>query len=52
MTGDNIEIPVDNNGIDKAELTQRGTQLVQLFRRVGSGIVDVRYQLVYLVVFI
>ena len=46
MTCYDVEIPVDDNGIDKAELTKRGTKLVQLFRRMGSGIVDVWYQLV------
>ena len=47
MTCYDIEIPVDYNGIYKPELTQRGTQLVQLFRRVSPSIVDVWYQLVY-----
>ena len=48
VTCNNIEIPVDDNGIDKTKFPQRGTQLVQLLRRVRSGIVDVRYQPVYL----
>lgn len=30
MTCYDVEIPVDDNGIDKAELTKRGTKLVQL----------------------
>ena len=45
VTGNNAIVTVDDDRIDKAELTERGAELVDLLRRMGTGIVDIRYQL-------
>ena len=44
VTGDNAVVTVDDNRIDKSELPQGGAQLVDLLRRVGPGVIRVRYQ--------
>ena len=45
VTGNYAIVTVDDNGIDEAELTQRGSELVDLLWTVSSGVVDIRYQL-------
>ena len=46
MTCDDIVFPVDDDRIDEAELTQRGTELLDLLRRVGASFVYLRDELV------
>ena len=46
VTCDDIVFPVDDDRIDEAELTQRGTELLDLLRRVGAGVVYIRDELV------
>ena len=43
VSGNNGQIPVNDDGINKPELTQRRTEFQNLFLTVGSGIVCVRY---------
>ena len=45
MAGDHIELPVDDDGIDKAELPEGRAELGNLLRGVGAGIVHIGYQL-------
>ena len=45
MAGDHIKIPVDNDGIDEAELPEGRAKLRDLLRGVGTGIVHIRHQL-------
>ena len=45
VTGNNAIVTVDDNGIDEAELTERGAELIDLFRAVCPGVVDIRHQL-------
>ena len=45
MTGDHIEIPVDNDGIDKTELPEGRTELINLLYVVGTSIIHIGNQL-------
>ena len=45
VAGDNAKVTVDDHGIDEAELSQRGAQLIYLFRGVGTRVIDIRHQL-------
>ena len=44
MSGDYIEIPVNDNGVDKAELPEGGAELRNLLRGVGAGVVHIGHQ--------
>ena len=46
VTCDDIVLPVDDDRIDETELTQRGTQLFYLLRRVSAGVIYIRDELV------
>ena len=46
VTGDHAVVPVDDDRVDEAELPQRGPQLHDLIRRMGTGVVDIRNQFV------
>lgn len=46
VTGDHAIVPVDDDRVDEAELPQRGPQLHDLVRGMGTGIVDIRDQFV------
>ena len=41
VTGNDAIVTVDDNGIDEAELSQRRAELVDLLRRMGTGIVHI-----------
>ena len=45
VTGNYAIVTVDDDGIDKAELSQRGTELIDLLRAVCPGVVDIGNQL-------
>ena len=45
VTGNYAIVTVDDDGIDKAEFTERGAELVDLLRAVCPGIVDIGNQL-------
>ena len=45
MTSDHIEIPVDNDGIDKTELPEGRTELIDLLYVVGTSIIHIGNQL-------
>ena len=45
VTGNHIKIPVDDDGIDKAELPKRRAEFRDLLRGMGAGIVHIGYQL-------
>ena len=44
VSGDYIEIPVNDNGIDKSKLPEGRAELGDLLRGVGAGIVHIGYQ--------
>ena len=44
VTGDHVVIPVDDDGIHKAEFPQRSPELLNLLRAVCPRVIDVRYQ--------
>ena len=46
VTGDDAEFTVDDDGIDEAELTERGAELIDLLRGMGTGIVLIGYQFI------
>ena len=46
VSGDDIEILVDDDGIYKAEFPEGGAELIDLLRAVGTGVIRVRDQLV------
>ena len=45
MSRYDVELPVDDDGIHKAELTERGSQLGDLLPRVRSCVVYIRHEL-------
>ena len=45
VTGNHIKIPVDDDGIDKAELPKRRAEFCDLLRGVGAGVVHIGNQL-------
>ena len=45
VTGNYAIVTVDDDGIDEAELSQRGAELVDLLRAVCPGVVDIGNQL-------
>ena len=46
VTGDNAIVTVDDDGIDEAELSERGSELVDLGRRMCLGIVRIGDELI------
>ena len=45
VTGNHAIVTVYDNGIDEAELTERGAELIDLLRRMGTDVIDIRHQL-------
>ena len=45
VTGNYAIVTVDDDRIDKTELTERGAELIDLFWAVCPGVVDIRHQL-------
>ena len=45
VTGNNAIVTVDDDRIDKTELTERGAEFVDLLRRMGTGVIDIGNQL-------
>ena len=45
MSRYDVELPVDDDGIHKAELPQRRAQLGDLLLRVGTGVIHIRDEL-------
>ena len=45
VTGNNAIVTVNDNGIDEAELSKRGAELIDLLRAVCSCVVYIRHQL-------
>ena len=46
VSGDDAVVAVDDDGIDKTELTERRAELVDLHRGMGTGIVLIGYQFI------
>jgi len=45
VTGNNAIVTVDDDGIDKAELSKRGAELIDLLRAVCPGVINIGNQL-------
>ena len=45
VVGKNAIVTVDDDRIDKTELTERGAEFVDLLRRMGTGVIDIGNQL-------
>ena len=44
VSGDHAIVAVDDDRIDKSKFTQRGAEFIDLFRGVGTRIIDIRHQ--------
>ena len=46
MPGDHVEVPVNNDGIDKTKLPEGRTELVDLLCVVGTSVIHIGDQLI------